>query len=137
LEQALVLLSSLYPDRIVVLDTALKSAADSKDFKYKEKAFDLLWKMATDYWSVLAGGGGDTEARRVFGAAYAAQESESLTTQGEKRRTFHYNGEPIGMFRHLKIGIKPSLFETLRVHFEWFAKEKKIVIGHCGCHLDF
>ena len=41
------------------------------------------------------------------------------------------------MLKHLKIGIKDSLSETLRVHFEWLADEKRIVIGHCGGHLPF
>lgn len=41
------------------------------------------------------------------------------------------------MEKHLKHGVKGSLAEILRVHFEWIASEKKIVIGHCGKHLDF
>jgi hypothetical protein len=40
------------------------------------------------------------------------------------------------MWRHLKLGNKDSVNESLRVHFEWFASEKKIVIGHCEPHLD-
>jgi hypothetical protein len=39
------------------------------------------------------------------------------------------------MMRHLKIGVKPSRHETIRVHFEWLLEEKKIIIGHCGRHL--
>ena len=41
------------------------------------------------------------------------------------------------MEKHLKYGVKDSLAETLRVHFEWLADEKKLVIGHCGKHLNF
>jgi len=41
------------------------------------------------------------------------------------------------MLKHLKIGTKDSLSETLRVHFEWIAKEGCIVVGHCGGHLPF
>jgi len=39
------------------------------------------------------------------------------------------------MMKHLKIGVKDSPVETIRVHFEWFPEQKKIVIGHCGPHL--
>jgi hypothetical protein len=38
---------------------------------------------------------------------------------------------------HLRIGTKDSIADTLRVHFRWFADEQKIVIGHCGKHLNF
>ncbi|WP_279611117.1 hypothetical protein [Burkholderia gladioli] len=41
------------------------------------------------------------------------------------------------MEKHLKHGVKDSAAETLRVHFEWIASEQKIIIGHCGKHLDF
>ena len=41
------------------------------------------------------------------------------------------------MERHLKVGVRDSAATTLRVHFEWIAKEKRIVIGHCGKHLNF
>ncbi len=39
------------------------------------------------------------------------------------------------MTNHLKIGVKPSDAETLRIHFDWDAEKKMIVIGHCGKHL--
>ena len=41
------------------------------------------------------------------------------------------------MEKHLKHGVKDSVAETLRIHFEWVADQKKLVIGHCGKHLDF
>lgn len=41
------------------------------------------------------------------------------------------------MEQHLKIGVKDSPAEALRIHFAWVADERKIVIGHCGPHLDF
>jgi len=39
--------------------------------------------------------------------------------------------------KHLKHGVKNSKAETLRIHFEWMPGEKKLVIGHCGKHLNF
>ena len=53
------------------------------------------------------------------------------------RRTFTYQGRPFLMKKHLKHGVKQSVAETLRIHFEWVAEEKRLVIGHCGKHLDF
>lgn len=138
LEQSLTLISALFPDRIVVLETAYDSAQESRGFRYGKKAFDLLWNLANGYWGALASGQGDMHAKSVFGHnAYAQNEGEVLSSDGKKRRTFMYGGRDLEMNKHLKVGIKDSAAETLRIHFEWLADEKRIVIGHCGKHLDF
>jgi hypothetical protein len=137
LETSLRVISSLFPNRIVVLDTALESARDSVSFKYPKKAFELLWTLCTSYWAALVAGEGDVSARQCLGNSYAAKEAESLSSGGKKRRTFSVDGTEILMLKHLKIGIKDSKSETLRVHFEWLANQKRLVIGHCGGHLDF
>jgi len=139
LEQDLKLIEGFFPERIVVLETAWKSAKESESFKDLDKAFVLLWKLATQYWELRRCGKGDVEAKEVFGKnAYAARESESVERNERARRlrTFEYNGESIVMFKHLKIGRKDSVSETLRIHFEWDSTDSKIIIGHCGSHLD-
>jgi hypothetical protein len=138
LETLLRLIELLYGDRIVVLASAYKSAKESHDFRHGKVALDLLLKLATGYWSVLADGKTEGEAKAVFGRqAYAPAESFYLTTKGKARRTFRYRGEDLFMERHLRYGVKDSSAETLRIHFEWIASERRIVIGHCGKHLDF
>jgi hypothetical protein len=140
LEQALRLSTALFSDRIVVLDTAFESAknSDRGGFQLGGKAAELLMKLCTDYWIALAEGRGDQQARATFGKnAFAAKEAESLSNDGKRRRTFNYLGREIVMEKHLKHGVKDSVAETLRIHFEWFADQKKLVIGHCGKHLDF
>lgn len=137
---ALDIIESLFSDRVVILPTARDSARDSAKFRSPDKVLTLLMKLCTQYWDSLASGqGGDAQAKGVFGDAYAANESE--TTMGRagavRRRTFDYRGHPVLMAKHLRIGIKPSAAETWRAHFEWFADERAIVIGHCGPHLDF
>lgn len=138
LEQALLIIEALYPDRLVVLDSGWKSARDAVGFSKTRKAFELLRILASAYWEDLAYGKGDSEARRHFGKSYAPRESETVTNNKKARelRTFEYEGKPVEMWRHLKIGVKPSVSETMRVHFHWDDKAKKIVIGHCGQHLD-
>jgi hypothetical protein len=84
----------------------------------------------------MADGLGDQQAKNVFGSSFTANEA-GMSNEGKKRRMFNYRGHDILMERHLKHGVKDSLAETLRVHFDWVAKDKKIVIGHCGKHLDF
>lgn len=136
LQQSLVLISVLFPDRVVVLDTAIQSANESLAFKYTEKAFELLWKLINDYWTELNKGGGD-RAKEIFGnSAYAQNEGDTLSNEGRRRRAFNFGGRELIMLKHLKIGVKDSVSETLRIHFEWLADENKIIIGHCGKHLD-
>lgn len=140
LQQTIDLIATLYSDRIIFLQSAKNSAKESDrgGFHQGAKAFDLLQKLATDYWQQLADGKGDQQAKAVFGQnSYAANEANSLSNEGKRRRTFSYRGRDLLMEKHLKHGVKDSLAETLRIHFEWLAQEKKIVIGHCGKHLNF
>lgn len=140
LQQTVDLIATLYSDRIVFLETAKGSAKESDRGGFHEgaKAFDLLQRLATEYWQQLADGKSDQQAKAVFGQnAYAANEASALSNDGKRRRTFSYRGRDFLMEKHLKHGVKDSLAETLRVHFEWLAHEKKIIVGHCGKHLNF
>lgn len=125
---------------MVILSNAYDSARESAAFEYRETAFKLILKLVTLYWETLVSGGGDAKARTVFGKEeYSAQESETVEKNQRARRlrTFTYKGEQVEMTRHLKHGVKDTVADTLRLHFHWDAQSKKIVIGHCGKHLDF
>lgn len=140
LENSLQLINMLFSDRVIVLDSAQDSAqeSDAANFRYGKKAFELLWKLANGYWQALADGKGDQHAKTVFGHnAYAQNEGQALSNEGKHRRTFNYRGRDFLMEKHLKIGVKDSSTETLRIHFEWLADEKRLLVGYCGKHLDF
>lgn len=64
LEQSLTIISTFFPERIVVLESAFKSARESKNFRYGKEGFDLLWKLATAYWPAVEGGGGDLAGKK-------------------------------------------------------------------------
>ena len=138
---ALELLTASYPNRVLVLESAKKAAADADGLERRvlRQATDLLFKLAGAYWDALAAGRSDGEARALFGDSYAARESETVAANKRARdlRTFTYNGEPVSMERHLRIGVKDSPATTWRCHFHWDGARKRIVIGHCGKHLDF
>lgn len=139
LEDCLSLLTQLFPERLVVLPSAWQSAREASGFRRTGKAFELLRSLCTGYYDAMVDGQGDKLAGQVFGPnSYAARESE--TVEGNKRaralRTFVYQSQPIEMVRHLKIGVKDSIAETFRAHFHWDAAEQKVVLGHCGRHLD-
>ncbi len=139
-ERSLEMVSTLYSDRIVVLPSARSSAqaSDKGGFKYPKKAQDILLKLVGEYWESLVVGDSDQKARQIFGNKnFAARESDTLSNDGKKRRTFTYQEREVLMERHIKIGVADNLADTFRVHFEWFPLERLIVVGHCGGHLDF
>lgn len=138
-EDALLIVEMLFGERVVILPEAWQSARDAKSFKYGQRLFELLYILGTTYWAALCAGRPDLEARKPFGAAYAAKESETVAKnkRASKRRTFRYRGVEYLMERHLKIGVKDSPSETIRVHFEWVSGEQCIVIGYCGPHVPF
>ncbi|WP_288522456.1 hypothetical protein [uncultured Pseudomonas sp.] len=136
--EVLSVIAALYSDRLVVLESAYSSAqeSDKAGFKHSTKAYELLETLVNSYWQLMADGYGDQQAKNVFGNSFTANEA-SLSKDGRRRRTFDYRGQKIFMDRHLKHGVKDSIAETLRIHFDWSASEKKLIIGHCGKHLDF
>lgn len=135
--ECLEVIASIYGDRCIVLDTAYESARDMGRFVYGRKLLDMLRRLVTEYRSKLIEGG-DSKAKQVFGKnEFAAMESETVMNNKAMRRarTFDYGGEPIEMFRHLKISVDEDTTKTIRVHFYWDADRSKIVIGYCGAHL--
>jgi hypothetical protein len=138
-EECLRIIEHLYPSRIQILPEAWLSARESAEFDDGPKLFGLLRALVTDYWSSLNAGRPDQEARQIFGNAYAAKESETVANRKEakRRRTFRFAGEEHVMEKHLKIGRKDSAVETIRVHFEWLADRRIILLGHCGPHIPF
>jgi hypothetical protein len=127
----------LCPGHLLVLDSAWKSADQSKRFELSDQLFDLLWVMATGFREQKLSGAPDRIAGQVFGSSYAAR--ESTTTEGNPKairdRTFSYGGKKVVMWQHLKIGSKDSENRTLRIHFTWDDELAQVVIGHCGKHL--
>jgi hypothetical protein len=140
-EQCLVLLHKLFPSRIDVTPEAYKSAAAAAPFRHGNDLWADLLKLATSYIDVLVEGGGDTDARRLFGKKrFAAKESEQTANNHRCKaaRKRIYEGNEVYMWKHLKLGVADAVEETIRVHFHWFADKGDnglLVVGHCGEHL--
>ena len=74
--------------------------------------------------------------RNTTGFELAVGESE--TTKGNKKlaamRKDVYNGEHIDISPHVRHGNAPG--KLLRVHYYAHQKQKLLIVGHCGDHLD-
>lgn len=139
LEEVLNSVEALFPDRVIVLPSAKRSAQDSR-FVETDVALDLLVTLCSEAFCEYATGNGDAGVRALFGRdAFASDESETVKSRrpARRRRTFTYRGEERYMGRHLKHGVKESDVATLRIHYDWDAERQRLVIGHCGEHLDF
>ncbi|KAB2966066.1 MAG: hypothetical protein F9K16_00160 [Thermoanaerobaculia bacterium] len=141
LTSALALVAAARPNRVEILESAWRSAreADTLEPRVVRHATDLLLTLSGPYWEQLREGKGDAGARGLFGDSYAARESETVATNRRARdlRTFNYSGESVRMESHLRVGVKDSIATTWRCHFLWDSVRQRIVIGHCGKHLDF
>lgn len=134
--EALRLIESLFPDRIEVLADAYESAEEASVFKNRKDAFGLLCRLATGYWEAMVREPG--KAHTVFTVKeYAADGSES--EHNDRRcvedRVRMRGGKKVEFWKHLKAGGNGGPDKCFRIHFEWIAEERKIVIGHCGRHL--
>ncbi len=135
--RALEVAEAIFGERLTVLASAKDSARKASTFQWPEQVGSLLVRLATDYFDELQKGGGDAQAKKIFGDKYAAKESRTLSNQGKELRTFTWNGNAYLMESHLKAGTnKFSDAECFRLHFMWDAELKRIVIGHCGAHLN-
>jgi len=129
-------IQALAGDKLVVLPSAWESADNSARFEYSSRLVFLLDTLVFDYAATIANGTPDSEARKVFGGAYSACESETTRNADEFRRlrTFLYKGEPHYFERHLKIGNCPGPARGMRIYFEII--EGVVVIAYCGQHLS-
>jgi len=131
-------LEFLYDNKIRILPSAYISAEESSGFIHVKKLWDLFKLLAGDYHQLMSeGGNGDNIAKQVFGSSFAAQESDRVKNSQDllNLRVFKDEDQSRTMLRHLKIGNKTSISETIRVHFDWDNESRKVVIGYCGEHL--
>lgn len=135
-EDMLNFLSISYPDRVVVLDSAMASAKGSATFKQVTKLGILLNSLVTEYLDAISGGQPDANARHILGDALRARESDSVLGNARLRamREFVYNGEKRVFHKHLAIGVKPGVAFSIRIYYEIL--DSKVVIGWCGEHLE-
>jgi len=123
---------------IVILESALKSADKAEDYHNSRNLLAALCKLGGKFLPAYLSGG-DNKTEGVFSRdTYAAKESGQTMNNPKCKaaRTFSYKGEEVTMWQHLGWGVADNTRESLRLYFYVDQKEGKIVIGHCGEHLE-
>ncbi|MBM5459103.1 hypothetical protein H8F21_16160 [Pseudomonas sp. P66] len=121
--------------RVVVLDSAWKSAKESVAFQQTGRMLDVINTMVFPYYESLMAGNPDATAKMILGNAYSANESETVSSHRRLRglREFEYQGKTHFFERHLKAGNGHGL-EGMRIHFDII--DTKVVIAYAGPHLE-
>jgi hypothetical protein len=134
------LIERLYPDRVFFTEKAKRSARDAS-LKNPNIAWECLRAMAVTLHDMyfqkqlsLREIAAQFRSQTGFELAVAESETTKRNKNLAKKRTDNYKGETIDTSTHVKHGNAPG--NNLRVHFFAEAKEKKLIIGHCGDHLD-
>lgn len=143
LVEELELAGRLWPDRIVVLPEAVRSAAAYRYCDLDEE-WRILRAVATVLWDIYFGDGDssdiDEEFKRRTGFTHTFRESGATNASPAlvKLRRRSYKGSEINITPHIKGSGRrdSSKLHPFRLHYHADAEGKKIVIGHCGEHLD-
>lgn len=143
LVEELELAGRLWSERIVVLTEAVKSAATYRYCDLDEE-WRILRAVATVLWDIYFGDGDssdiDEEFKRRTGFTHTFRESGATNASPAlvKLRRRSYKGSEIDITPHIKGSGRrdSSKLHPFRLHYHADAEGKKIVIGHCGEHLD-
>lgn len=140
LEDLLDLMEESWPERVVVLDDARRSAE-----RFRAADLDEAWAILKSVPTVLWGihfnecGCPDIEEEYFQRTGYHLARTETGNTKDNptfmKQRTHRYGDEDVLMLSHIK-GRSKDPKKAFRVYYSADREREVIVIGHCGGHLD-
>ena len=137
LTQLLDLAKVLYPDRIVILPDAYRSAKKFDGILTEE--WEILVAVATTLWDLCfketVNDRLGSEFKKRTGYELARGESGTTCAMPNlmKLRKRMYKGKEIDISPHIK---GRNIKAAFRLHFYIDRDEEKIVIGHAGEHMD-
>lgn len=128
----------LFGERLIVTNEAEESARKYDKFKKLDKAWEMLTHLAMTLYEMKYEGG--TLNKNMFKqkSGYDLAMAEGRMTQRDSGlmnlRKIVYEGAEYDITPHIKWGNKEP--NCLRLYFAFVEKEKKILIGHFGEHLQ-
>ena len=140
LSEAVELIEVIFPEKLSFSEEAKKSAKAASNIPI-DIAWPCLFQMATtlhDLFFVESEKGIDIEKefndRTGLGLAMTEGRQTKRDPSLLKLRTIVYEGKEVRIFSHVKSGTKKP--KLLRVYFYPDQEKKRIIVGHCGDHLD-
>lgn len=136
--------TSLWGDRVVFTDRARKSAEKASINQDKSElpaVWRLIRSLAIHLHPLTQQPGASTgwiaeeyQRRSGFGLAWTEGKQTKKDNKLMQARRLDYDGEILDITPHVKHGSKPP--KCLRVHFAVHQRSGKVIVGHCGDHLD-
>jgi len=140
LAEVVVRIQQLWPERIVFTERARLSAKRAS-FTDVGTAWKCLRSMAVVLHDLIFGGeqySGTLEQAFLERTGFELTLTETKQTKRDKKlmalREQMYRGEEIDITPHVKYGSKEP--KCLRVHYHAHMRDRALVVGHCGDHLD-
>lgn len=134
------LISTIYEDRIYITPRGWKSA-EEYEFKELHILWKCLWEISTKLYALVFERDNvkiniEQEFKSQTGYELTLKEGPMTNkdAQLKKLREDTYKEKTIDITPHIKWGNRTP--KLLRIHFYLCHETKKIVIGHCGDHLD-
>ena len=146
LSEVLTKIGQLFPEKVVIAPNAFKTAgehADAQAYWRKAENIPTAWEMCFDlvtkgYELMFETDGGDKEKLFNSRSQFELAMTEGRQTKRDSRlmdkRKIEFKGEQHDMTPHLKLGNKPD--KLLRLHFAIDNKNKRLIIGHFGPHIE-
>lgn len=138
------IIERLFPNRISFTskakESATKSCLNRQGPTEIAKAWKLIWAVANCLYDLYFGDPPSGNIVRDFRerTGFDLALTEGSTTSGNKDcmrlRRDTYKGQEIDITSHAKYGDAPT--KCLRIHYYVSRDDGKIVVGHCGDHLD-
>jgi predicted metal-dependent phosphoesterase TrpH len=140
LEEVLTIIGNCHSDKVIIAEKAVKSAKEYSSFSDISLAWSCLWAMATTLHDLYFGGStGDVERSFREQTGFELALNEGRQTQRNKDlmrlRKLHHDGEEYDITPHAKAGGNKEP-KCLRIYYSTVPDSQKIIIGHCGAHLD-
>lgn len=129
----------LLPQRLIVHESAIKSAEAHTSFKDINRAWNMLSVLTTTLYNKKFEENSLVDERQFKDdTGFELSMTEGKMTKKDPKldalRKTVYDGKVYDTYPHLKWGGKPP--KCLRLHFTFIEEEKKILIGYFGEHLE-
>ncbi len=142
MSEVVALAGRMFADRLVITPKAVRSAEDDSTGGYTE-AWRILRALYRDLWPMCFDRddkpGDRLSADFKLRTGFELSMNENAITKSSQRcrtqRTLTYGGKTLSLEPHVK-GTSGNKSNRLRVYFAIDREERKIVVGHCGNHLE-
>lgn len=132
--------SVVHEDRITFAQEAFDSAEESSTCELVSDAWHILSHIATTLYDLRFNSKDSGDLGKQFqeksGYEYARTEGKQTKADSKltRQRKITHNGKEYEIWPHIKKGNDGN--KMIRIHFDFDADDRKIVIGYVGLHMD-